>query len=155
MGGPFSGSVIAASMMVGSHAARGRIALRGGLGATRGGPLERRHVVAIRFGFVSTYPPTPCGLATFTAALFGALTSSGVDEGRVARLLDAPLPRAGSEVVWDLVAGDVAGPTGAAARLSSCDVVIVQHEFGVYGGRDGEDVLAVLAAVAAPMILTV
>jgi glycosyltransferase involved in cell wall biosynthesis len=109
--------------------------------------------MGIRFGFVSTYPPTPCGLATFTAALFGALTASGVDEGRVARLLDTPLPRAGSEVVWDIVAGDVAGPTGAAARLSSCDVVIVQHEFGVYGGRDGEDVLAVLAAVARPTIV--
>jgi glycosyltransferase involved in cell wall biosynthesis len=92
-------------------------------------------------------------LATFTAALFGALTASGLDEGRVARLLDAPLPPAGSEVVSDIVAGDIAGPAGAAARLGSCDVVIVQHEFGVYGGRDGEDVLAVLAAVAAPTIV--
>jgi glycosyltransferase involved in cell wall biosynthesis len=92
-------------------------------------------------------------LATFTAALFGALTKSGTTEGRVARLVDAPLPPAGSEVVSDIVAGDPAGPADAAARLGSCDVVIVQHEFGIYGGPDGEDVLAVLAQVLAPMIV--
>lgn len=109
--------------------------------------------MAIRFGFVSTYPPTPCGLATFTAALLGALTSSGMDEGRVARLVDTPLPPGGREVVSDIVTGDPAGPTGAAAHLSDCDVVIVQHEFGVYGGPDGEDVLAVLAVVGAPTIV--
>lgn len=76
-----------------------------------------------------------------------------MDEGRVARLVDTPLPPGGREVVSDIVTGDPAGPTGAAAHLSDCDVVIVQHEFGVYGGPDGEDVLAVLAVVGAPTIV--
>jgi hypothetical protein len=37
--------------------------------------------MADRFGFISTYPPTQCGFATFTASLLGALKRSGVSRG--------------------------------------------------------------------------
>ena len=127
--------------------------MREGPSATREGPLGRRHLVATRFGFVSTYPPTLCGLATFTAALFAELTSSGVDDGRVVRLLDAPAANGRAEVLSDIVSGDLAGTVRAAARLNDCDVVIVQHEFGVYGGPDGQDVVALLAEITVPTIV--
>ena len=109
--------------------------------------------MASRFGFISTYPPTQCGLATFTASLLGALTRSGVSRGRVARLLDAPQPPGGDEVVADIVVGDPQGAARSAEHLNECDVVIVQHEFGVYGGPDGEDVLALLATLTVPTIV--
>jgi polysaccharide biosynthesis protein PslF len=108
--------------------------------------------MAIRFGFISTYPPTQCGLATFTAALHSALTSAG-NHGRVARLLERPRPRVASEVVADIVAGDTAGSATAVAALNACDVVIVQHEFGIYGGADGQDVLGLLGALTVPSIV--
>ena len=41
-----------------------------------------------------------------------------------------------------MVAGDPQGPAAAAMLLSSCDVVIVQHEYGIYGGHDGDEVLS-------------
>jgi polysaccharide biosynthesis protein PslF len=109
--------------------------------------------MADRFGFISTYPPTHCGLATFTASLLDALTSSGVSDGRVARLLDAPQPPGGGVVVADIVIGDPSGSACAADQLNECDVVIVQHEFGVYGGPDGADVLPLLATVTVPTIV--
>jgi hypothetical protein len=64
--------------------------------------------MADRFGFISTYPPTQCGFATFTASLLGALKRSGVSR-RVARLLDAPQPPGGGVVVADIVTGDPPG----------------------------------------------
>ncbi len=119
----------------------------------RAQPLEGVASVATLYGFVSTYPPTQCGLATFTAALLGALTAQGPDDARVARVLDAPEPPAGFKVVTDIVAGDPAGTARSAGRLNECDVVILQHEFGIYGGTDGNDVLALMAALKVPTIV--
>jgi glycosyltransferase involved in cell wall biosynthesis len=109
--------------------------------------------MAVRFGFISTYPPTPCGLATFTAALLQALTASGVDDARVARLIDSPQRWSGTEVVAHISSREPARSAGSVQLLNDCDVVIVQHEFGVYGGPDGQDVLGLLAELRVPMIV--
>jgi len=110
-----------------------------------------------RFGFVSSYPPTICGLATFTAALQTALLSAG-DTSSVIRVLDLPQAKAaaGSGVLGDLVAGDAkgsAGPVRAANLLDDTDLVIVQHEYGIYGGTDGDEVLQLLAALTVPSLV--
>ncbi len=106
-----------------------------------------------RFGFVSTFPPTQCGLATFTTALRGALLHSTTDEGWVVRLIDAPAPRPGDEVVAQLMTGDSASLRQAAAQLNRCDVAIVQHEYGVYGGADGGEILHLLDQVTVPCVV--
>jgi glycosyltransferase involved in cell wall biosynthesis len=109
--------------------------------------------MALRFGFISTYPPTQCGLATFTSALAQALITSGVADIRVARLLDTPQRRPGTEVVVDIFSGGSARSASSVELLNDCDVVIVQHEFGVYGGPDGDDVLRLLAELRVPTIV--
>ena len=109
--------------------------------------------MSTRFGFVSTFPPTRCGLATFTAALREALLRSATDEGRVVRLVDVPAARPGEEVVAQLVAGDAVSLQHAAAQLNRCDVAIVQHEYGVYGGADGSEILHLLDQVRVPCIV--
>lgn len=106
-----------------------------------------------RYGFVSTYPPTPCGLATFTSSLRDALVRPGADEGLVVRLVDAPAARPGSEVVAQLVQNDHAGLNRATGHLNTCDVVIIQHEYDVYGGEDGDDILTLLDRLDVPSIV--
>jgi glycosyltransferase involved in cell wall biosynthesis len=109
-----------------------------------------------RFGFVSTFPPTQCGLATFAAALRSALLSSGPDEGWVVRLVDSPAPSSGEEgdgVVAQLVAGCPASLDRAAMELNQCDVAILQHEYGIYGGHDGDEILALLDQLRVPSIV--
>ncbi len=109
--------------------------------------------MSMRFGFVSTFPPTQCGLATFTSALRGALLGSSNDEGWVVRLVDAAAPRTGDEVVAQLINDDSASVRHAAAQLNLCDVAILQHEYGVYGGADGSQILHLLDQVSVPCII--
>ena len=104
-------------------------------------------------GMLSTYPPTVCGLATFASALERALVASGhqvdvvsVDDGT------SPTPSAGS-VAGVLVNGSSSSVRRAAAILSRSDVVIVQHEYGIFGGRDGDEVLDVMRRVEAPLVV--
>jgi glycosyltransferase involved in cell wall biosynthesis len=103
------------------------------------------------FGFLSTYPPTLCGLASFTASLRAALPPGSA--GGVVRAVESANPAGGPEVVGDLLAGSPASSRAAAALLDRDDVVIVQHEYGIYGGADGEDVLRVLELLRAPAIV--
>jgi glycosyltransferase involved in cell wall biosynthesis len=109
--------------------------------------------MSTRFGFVGTFPPTQCGLATFTAALRGALLHSTTDEGWVVRLVDESAPRPGEEVVAQLIANDSASLRQAAAQLNQCDVAILQHEYGVYGGADGSEILHLLDEVLVPCVV--
>jgi glycosyltransferase involved in cell wall biosynthesis len=109
-----------------------------------------------RYGFVSTFPPTQCGLATFAAALRGALLRSGPDEGWVVRLVDSPMPSSGEEgdgVVAQLVAGRPDSLGRSVTQLNQCDVVILQHEYGIYGGYDGSEILSLLDQVRVPSIV--
>jgi glycosyltransferase involved in cell wall biosynthesis len=105
------------------------------------------------FGFLSTYPPTLCGLATFTSALHAELATPGGRSGRVVRVVEEPQRRGREEVVGELVAGEPSSVHRAAQLLDDSDVAIVQHEYGAYGGPDGDEILALLAAVRVPTVV--
>jgi polysaccharide biosynthesis protein PslF len=104
----------------------------------------------MKMGLLTTYPPTQCGLATFSKALAEHLSILKADVN-IVRVVDAPQPRE-PQVASQLVTGDDQSVEGAVATLNGCDVVIVQHEYGIFGGPDGADILEVLAAVRVPVI---
>jgi glycosyltransferase involved in cell wall biosynthesis len=105
----------------------------------------------VTLGFLSTYPPTLCGLASFTASLRAALPDAAA--GGVVQLVDATGAPRSAGVTGELVAGSVAGCHAAAGQLNRHDVAVVQHEYGIYGGEDGDDVLRVLALLSVPAIV--
>src|ERR1700683_2098550 len=109
--------------------------------------------MSTRFCFVITFPPTQCGLATFTAALRGALLHSTTDEGWVVRLVDAAAQRPGDEGVAQLITGDSTSLRQAAEHLTLCPVAIIQPEYGVYGGTDGSEILHLLDQVRVPCVV--
>ncbi len=105
-----------------------------------------------RIGLLSTYPPALCGLATFAVALEQELVRGGdlvevvaIDDGS-----DQAASRAGVHVLTN---GDPSSIAAACEVLSSCDVAIIQHEYGIYGGPDGEEVLDVLRGIEVPTVV--
>jgi glycosyltransferase involved in cell wall biosynthesis len=100
------------------------------------------------FGILSTFPPTPCGIATFSAALAGGLIANGATVDVVRCGADADIEDA--LVVASL---DTDGTEDAIAALESTDVAIVQHEYGIYRGSDGSEVLDVLRSLRVPTIV--
>jgi glycosyltransferase involved in cell wall biosynthesis len=113
-------------------------------------PVSTHPVATI--GLLSTYPPTQCGLATFSAALTEQLDRSPGTVG-VVRVVDQPETHPGAEVVAHLVNGSPASAVQAVRHLNSYDAVVVHHEYGIYGGADGCDVIDVVAGLTAPTII--
>ena len=103
------------------------------------------------FGILSTFPPTSCGIATFTAALAAGLIGDGASVN-VVRCGPAP------DIEDVLVVGSLDDSTDVGHRraidaLNLNDLVIVQHEYGLYDGADGEFVIDLIASITAPVVV--
>ena len=108
--------------------------------------------MAVSFGFLSSYPPTQCGLATFTAALQAEVAAAGHDTG-VVRVLERPDARVAATVVHHMVHRQPDAVSAAVAALNRFDVVVVQHEYGIYDGPDGDSVVEVLEQLDVPSVV--
>jgi glycosyltransferase involved in cell wall biosynthesis len=112
-----------------------------------------------RVGFLSTFPPTRCGLATFTESLSSAMGSGSQLQPTVVRVLAEGEMSAESGSAFDarvggqLVTGDRRSFANAAAVLNGCDAAVIQHEYGIYGGRDGEDIVELMEMLSVPSIV--
>lgn len=102
---------------------------------------------------VATYPPTQCGLATYTANLRAVLARAGA-RARVVRILDRAEDNASFalEVAAIWVKSDLRGIETVIPLVDDCDLVMVQHEFGIYPGRDGDQVVELVRRCARPVI---
>ncbi len=114
-------------------------------------PVVRGSAHVLTCAVLSTYPPTACGIATFSAALCAGLGSVGIDVGVVA--VGHPDGPADPLVVTRLDERDPGSRSDSVAVMEWADLVIVQHEYGIYGGADGESVAALLEQVSTPTIV--
>jgi glycosyltransferase involved in cell wall biosynthesis len=106
-------------------------------------------------GLVGTYPPTRCGIATFNASLAEAIKTAAPEcRIGVAACVDRRPPlRDSTDVVAELLSGSAESRAAVVAALADFDVAIVQHEFGIYGGPDGSDVVSLLRELTVPSIV--
>ncbi len=116
-------------------------------------PMESSEGRARSFGILSSYPPTACGLATFTAALASGLAANHAQVGIVRVVDDGGKSAHGDRVIGELVNGSPSSVRAGADLLNQCDVAVVQHEYGLYGGTDGDEVLDVLGGLHVPSIV--
>jgi polysaccharide biosynthesis protein PslF len=103
------------------------------------------------YAMVSTYPPTQCGIATFAAALSGGLYEYGDDVGIVR--VGADDEPAAKIVIAELNDAEGDETVDAMDALNQADVVIVQHEYGIYDGPDGDSIVEVLEGIERPTIV--
>ncbi len=106
--------------------------------------------MATRISVLATYTPTPCGIATFTEALTIHLRQAGADVG-VVRMVD-DLQAQDPPVIHQWISRDQAASSEAAAAMNDYDVAVIQHEYGIFGGPDGEDVLELVRRLEVPLV---
>lgn len=106
---------------------------------------------ARKFGILSTFPPTECGIATFSAALAAGVIANGgtVDVVRCG----ATPPLEDVSVLGTLAPHEPRGLSAPLEVLNATDVAIIQHEYGLYAGHDGAEVLDTMAGIAVPTII--
>jgi glycosyltransferase involved in cell wall biosynthesis len=114
--------------------------------------VDRGYSGAPSFGILSTYPPTPCGLATFSAALANGLDTHGADVS-VVRVSDGPPPSESTRVIGELVNGSPTSVAACTELLNQSDVAVIQHEYGIYGGVDGDEVVDIVDGLRVPSIV--
>ncbi len=112
----------------------------------------------MRVAIVSTYAPKACGIAVFSGdlrtAMLAANRGSRID---VVAMLDETAPRpTGSEVLTTIARNDPGSYRAAAELLSDTDVdvVVIEHEFGLFGGPAGEAVLELADSLRQPLVIT-
>lgn len=111
--------------------------------------------------FLGTYPPRECGIATFTQDL---LESSQIFLGplincKVAALNLSPLDtyKYPKEVEWKIDQDskmDYLNLARTVNKNANISGVIVQHEYGIFGGLEGELLLSFMQNCKKPMLVT-
>lgn len=110
-----------------------------------------------RLALVGSYVPRRCGIATFTKDLHDALKETGTCDLSVLALDDRPegydYP---PEVRFQIQAHRRADYATAAEflNINQIDALILQHEFGIFGGEDGAYLLHLAKRARMPVITT-
>jgi glycosyltransferase involved in cell wall biosynthesis len=69
-------------------------------------------------------------------------------------MADGPSPDTGAPVVFNHATGDHSSLRTATTILNTYDAVSIQHEFGIYGGQDGIEVVDLMAGLEVPAAVT-
>ncbi len=112
-----------------------------------------------RLAMIGNHLPRQCGIATFTTDLSGAIaTELSNADCFVVAMNDAGKQYAyPPRVRFEVAESDIASYRGAADFLNAnkIDVVSVQHEYGIFGGKAGNYLLTLLRNLRMPIVTTV
>src|SRR5688572_15464757 len=111
-----------------------------------------------RVALIGNFPPRRCGIATFTSDLRDAILSADPTiVCDVVALNDPDGEYAYGDAVKHTIRQNVLADYGETARRLNDDgveVACLQHEFGIFGGEAGENVLTLVNALACPLVVT-
>lgn len=116
------------------------------------------HSIIKRIAFIGNYMPRQCGIATFTTDLCEALAEEY--KGTACIALPVNDTEAGYEyparVRFELTEKEIESYRRAAdfLNINNVDMVSLQHEYGIFGGKAGSYILALLRELRMPVVTT-
>jgi glycosyltransferase involved in cell wall biosynthesis len=111
-----------------------------------------------RVAFIGNYLPRQCGIATFTTDLCESIADEY--EGTACIAMPVNDTEEGYEyparVRFELVEKDIESYRRAAdfLNINNVDMVSLQHEYGIFGGRAGSYILTLLRELRMPVVTT-
>ncbi|MBZ5657948.1 MAG: glycosyltransferase family 4 protein [Acidobacteriia bacterium] len=112
----------------------------------------------VRVAVVGNHLPRQCGIATFTTDLCDAIAGEYGSAGVLVVAVNDPQSRYKypARVQFEVTEGDLSSYQAAADFLnaSPVDLVCLQHEYGIFGGKSGSYVLRLLQHLKMPVVTT-
>lgn len=110
----------------------------------------------IHVALVSTYPPRACGIGTFSRdlrdSLLRARPGSTVDVAAIVTETKSQRPEVAVQIRQQIRGDYVAAARSLNQR--NVEAVVLEHEYGIFGGADGEYVLTLASHIQAPLFVT-
>ncbi|HNX28071.1 MAG TPA: glycosyltransferase family 4 protein [Syntrophomonadaceae bacterium] len=108
----------------------------------------------INIAFLSTYPPRECGLATFTEDLINEIDKTGIVQSCVIAVTNGEVyddPR----VEYTMSQHQRADYFRTSRWINThMDLLVIEHEYGIFGGECGEYILDLARNLQIPFIIT-
>ena len=102
------------------------------------------------FGILSS-PTDTVRACDIHAALSEGLCTNGSDVS-VVRVADGSLS-SDARVIGELVNGSATSVAATSELLNESDIAVIQHEYGIYGGVDGDEVVDIIGGLHIPSIV--
>lgn len=111
--------------------------------------------------FLSTYPPRECGIATFTRDLSDSMQKKFGNHIQPAIISMEESPSSlrvyAKKVFQHITESDLESYVAAAKKINSmknAEVVNIQHEFGIFGGDYGSNLISFMGCLEKPIVTT-
>ncbi len=112
----------------------------------------------MRIAVIGNHLPRQCGIATFTTDLCDAIAGEYGAAGVFVVAVNDPQSRYSypARVRFEITEGDLSSYQAAADFLNSnnVDLVCLQHEYGIFGGKSGSHILRLLERLKMPVVTT-
>ena len=112
----------------------------------------------VRVAFIGNHLPRQCGIATFTTDLCDAFTAAYGAAGLVVAAVNDPQSSYSypARVQFEITQNDLSSYKAAADFLNSSniDIVCLEHEYGIFGGKAGGHILRLLQHLKTPLVTT-
>lgn len=124
--------------------------------------IELRNNLAVntinKIAFIGNYMPRQCGIATFTTDLCEAIATEFPETACIALPVNDIIEgyEYPTRVRFELTEKDIESYRRAAdfLNINNIDIVCLQFEYGIYGGKSGSHIIALMRELRMPIVTT-